>query len=115
MNNRLRHRASVPLLVAAVAVLAASFAALVACTTTETITVEVPVTTAPEVVVQTVVVENVVEVQGETVVQTVVVEREVEVRGETVVQTVVVEKEVQGETVGGNEATCLVSFVQSGI
>ena len=77
MNNRLRHRASVPLLVAAAAVLAASFAALVACTTTETITVEVPVTTAPEVVVQTVVVENLVEVRGETVVQTVVIDREV--------------------------------------
>ena len=83
--------------VAAVLVAAASFA-LVACTGGETVvTVEVPVTTAPEVVVQTVVVERPVEVQGETVVQTVVVERAVEVPGETVVQTVVVERAVDRE------------------
>ena len=75
---------------------------VVACAGGETVvTVEAPITTAPEVVVQTVVVERPVEVAGETVVQTVVVERPVEVAGETVVQTVVVERpvEVAGETV----------------
>lgn len=92
-----RYLGTMPAMAATVALLAAAMVALVACTTTETVTVEVPVPSDPEIVVQTVVVERAGEVQVETVVQTVVVEREV--RGETVVQTVVVEREVRGETV----------------
>ena len=73
---------------------AAAMVALVACTRTETVTVEVPVASEPQIVVETVVVERAGEVQVETVVQTVVVERAVEVPGDTVVQTVVVDREV---------------------
>lgn len=65
---------------AIVALIAATSLVVVACAGSETVvTVEVPVTTAPEVVVQTVVVERPVEVAGDTVVQTVIVERPVEV------------------------------------
>ena len=99
MKDRLRRRLSMPMMLAMVALLSTAFVAVAACTTTETVTVEVPVTTAPEVVVQTVVVERQGDVRVETVVQTVVVERPVEVRGETVVQTVVVDRVVDRQVV----------------
>ena len=71
MLTRKRSGGSTPvrhLAIMAAALVAATSVALVACAGGETVvTVEVPVTTAPEVVVQTVVVERPVEVPGENV------------------------------------------------
>ena len=72
-----RYSGTMPAMAAAVALLAAAMVALVACTRTETVTVEVPVASEPQIIVETVVVERAVEVPGDTVVQTVVVDREV--------------------------------------
>ena len=102
LTHKLLNKGTTPVRLTAVAVAALVAAvALIACSSETVVTVEVPVTTQPERIVETVVVERPVEVAGETVIQTVVVERPVEVAGETVVQTVVVERQVQvaGETV----------------